>query len=739
MNCSKRSFANRVMDTKRANFPRYPATKSKLAHYLTSTASGVLLSGVSSIAMALGLGEISSDSYLGQPLNARVGLVNDGGNLDPDSLVVRPVAGAEASAIGADVFYGRHQLDVQIVEEGGNYFVTLATDAPVKEPYLSVLLELRWPTGVVYRAYPILLDPPPAIRPPSQTRAQARPAEEDASTARSTPPRASAPAAQRATLRPLDTEQGEYKVAPGDNLSTISARWVEGTSQGIAQTNEWLLENNPQAFINGNIDRLKAGVVLRMPDLSALGAETDTSTAQQRSTAPTTLDMSSQSLSDPDSATAVTEEPPAQSDAISAEIQGLMTVSDNTDDRTRELIDMLARENANLRSRMQKVESSEYLTTMRELVELQQQQIQELQAKLGEQAPEAQALESMYEAVEMEPVTPGALNETDRLDDSEALTKQEVIREVDNNAANIEVEETNEHALVEVEPQGVESLVDDSNENRTRLITLLVIAGGILFAILTAMLLYYRKMTRSNAEPMDDLPPMDSLRTEPTYTLPATTRSMSGRDDEAFDADDSLNSDLQGPSELDEQDGEAWDDESVDLEAHNRELDDVFDDLQDEFSDLELDDNFLNDARVDLSDETLDGFTSDLGDDDPHNSASEPEETPEPAKPKVRRSDAEVKNSIAEKMSQYRAEDRTPDEILSAVEFEDFDGTGENGPYDELETTVYRALMYCEFKKFDKARHLIEVKMETDDDPRLAEALEQVETLEIEAHKKNAG
>lgn len=736
MNCSKRSFANRVIDSKRANLPRYPAIKSKLAQYLTSTASGVLLSGVSSIAMALGLGEISSDSYLGQPLNARVGLVNDGDNLDPDSLTVRPLASAEASTMGADVYYGRHQLNVQIIEEGGNYFVSLATDAPVKEPYLSVLLELRWPTGVVYREYPILLDPPPAIRPPAQTRPQARPVADSAPAARSTP-RTSAPTAQRATLRPLNTEQGEYKVAPGDNLSTISARWVEGTSQGIAQTNQWLLENNPQAFINGNIDRLKAGVVLRMPDLSALAAETDATTAQQRSTAPTTLDMSSQSLAEPDSA-AATEEPPTQSDAISAEIQGLMTVSDNTDDRTRELIDMLARENANLRSRMQKVESSEYLTTMRELVQLQQQQIQDLQAKLGEQAPDAQALESMYEAVDMEPVTPGARSETGRLDDSEALTKQEVIREVDNNAANIEVEETSEHALVEVEPRGVESMVDDSNENRTRLITLLVIAGGILFAILTAMLLYYRKMTRSNAEPVDDLPPLDSLRSEPTYTPYAPTTSKPRQDDQAFAADESLDSDLQ-EHELDEQDTQAWDVESVDLEAHHRELDDVFDDLQDEFSDLELDDNFLNDARFDLSDETLNDFASDLGDDDLNNPASEPEETAAPAKPKIRRSDDEVKNSIAEKMSQYRAEDRTPDEMLSAVEFEEFDGTDENGPYDELETTVYRALMYCEFKKFDKARNLIEVKMETDDDPRLAEALEQVETLEFDAQKKNAG
>src|SRR5690606_40804325 len=62
---------------------------------------------------------------------------------------------------------------------------------------------------------------------------------------------------------------------PGDTLSKIAARWREGTDQRISETSQWLFENNSHAFANNNINRLLAGAVLQMPDLSAYRAEPD--------------------------------------------------------------------------------------------------------------------------------------------------------------------------------------------------------------------------------------------------------------------------------------------------------------------------------------------------------------------------------------------------------------------------------------------------------------------------------
>ena len=39
--------------------------------------------------------------------------------------------------------------------------ITVSTDDPVLEPYLSFLLELKWPEGRVLREYTVFLDLPP--------------------------------------------------------------------------------------------------------------------------------------------------------------------------------------------------------------------------------------------------------------------------------------------------------------------------------------------------------------------------------------------------------------------------------------------------------------------------------------------------------------------------------------------------------------------------------------------------
>ncbi len=769
-------------------------------------ASGLALGTVSSLAMALGLGDISAQSYIGQPLRAKVDLINVNSDVEVNNLLVRPVGAEEAVNMGAEVYYGVHRLNVEVVERDGNVFVEVLTEESVKEPYLSLLLELRWPTGVIYREYPILLDPPPVISTPVRERneapkpsvaAQAKP-ESVASNSRITPVR-------ELQAKPLETSDGEYKVKRGDSLSKISARWVTGTPETISNMNEWLLANNPEAFINNDMDRLIAGATLRMPDLEALrnAASEDKAPLEDTSEAPAAVAVASEELVDPE----VNADAPTADVAMAEDVRGLMTVSANTDDRTRELIDMLSRENENLRSQLEKVESSEYVTTMRELVILQQKQIQDLQAKLtnGEEVPPLEPeTEAMFETIGIEaPVVVGD-SQGDSGSDSD-LTKQELLRELNNNQDSVAVEEPNEQAIIEVEPQGVEAIVDQNGEKRSQLITILFIVGGILAALFSAMLFYYRKMVKTPVKDeaeAEELPPLNALDVEPSIgqleddmPLPESMPISAEEIEEAFeDLDNMILEDLEGDGELEgsadleadsdleedqtqvvEQDEEDvtlvkamseevldessdiedstvvsedlsqdWLGEKASMDEVDPELEGALDDLQDEFGNLELDDEFLKDSGEELDESVLEGMTNELpsGDARKVKAASDAEEADEAEEEKtqvvekVRRSDEELKNSIAEKMAQYDGmTGYAPNDAFMTMELDELDHL-EGDEYDEVETIIYRAMMYCEFKKFDKARHLVELKKESSSDERLNEALEQIEALQQESINK---
>ena len=701
---------------------------------LVVAVSGVAVCALSSVAVALGLGDLSSQSYLGQPLKAKVDLINLNADFDTNYLFVRSINAAEAEQMGAEIYYGTHQLKVDLVRNDGKLYVEVLTSAPVKEPYLSVLLELRWPSGVVYREYPILLDPAPAITAPAQERVvEQKPLPTPQPTAQRPATTESSAARDIRSERPEIVAGEKYRVQPGDNLSIISARLAKGTARTLVETNEWLFENNPRAFINNDMDRLVAGAVLSLPDLTALQDAADQKTeSSQKSVASTPVAVSL----DENAAQVLMDKTDANA---SEDVRGLMTVSTTADDRAREMIDMLSRENENLRARMQKMESSEYLTTIKELVLLQQQQIKELQAKLGEsEANEANAeMEAMIETIGIEKavVVGNAASEPASADNT--LTKQELLRELNNNKKNIDVEGVNKQAIIEVEPQDIEAMVDKADKSRSRLITILFIVGGILAALFSAMLFYYRKMiadsTGGKFEYEEDLPPLEALSVAaPLAAQPAQpaakkelTREKSKEDPKTINYDAQISEHY----DMDSKELDSWYGEQVTLDDYDKNMEQAFEEINQEFANLELDEEFLNAAREDIAETSLEALTEEL----PLSSTrtARAEKLP-------RRSDAEVKLSIAEKMAQYSEDGPNENSYaMSALELDEIEHF-EEGSNDEIETLIQRALMYCEFKKFDKATHVIKVKMETDNDPRLSEALSQIDSLQVELEKKNA-
>ncbi len=236
-------------------------------------------------AMAAGLGRLAVQSGLGQPLRAEIEIVNLQRG-EAESLAAR-IASADAfSAAGVD--YGVVVPLVRTVLErrGDNrYFIRLSTTNPVEEPFVDLLVELSWASGRLIRQYTFLLDPaeykgpqPIAAAPPKVAAPEAKPVEapKPPEVTAATPPApapapgpataaAPAPAGKPAAPALAAEPAGTYEVKQGDTLGKIAAQYKpEGVS--AQQMLVALYRANEDAFINKNMNLVRAGRVLNIPD-----------------------------------------------------------------------------------------------------------------------------------------------------------------------------------------------------------------------------------------------------------------------------------------------------------------------------------------------------------------------------------------------------------------------------------------------------------------------------------------
>lgn len=110
--------------------------------------------------LSLGLGEIEVDSALNQPLNAQINLIS----ARADELEEMRVELAPANVfdrVGVPRPYFLTQLKFQPVAlPGGGTAIRVTSKDPVREPFLTFLVEVTWPKGRLLREYTVLLDPP---------------------------------------------------------------------------------------------------------------------------------------------------------------------------------------------------------------------------------------------------------------------------------------------------------------------------------------------------------------------------------------------------------------------------------------------------------------------------------------------------------------------------------------------------------------------------------------------------
>jgi pilus assembly protein FimV len=219
---------------------------------------------------ALGLGEIRARSSLGQPFVADIPLAIDSPDELRDLSVV--LAPAETFArFGLDRPPALAELRFSVDPSATPPVIRVSSSRPVSEPFLSLLLEISWPKGRLLREYTVLLDPPAfderatpaAAVPPVAPRPAAAPRPVERAAAAPAPvPAAAAPAAQ--------ASGGDlYTVVRGDTLSAIALQARPDPGVSLNQVMLALYRANPEAFL-GNINRLKAGAVLRLPSRDAM-------------------------------------------------------------------------------------------------------------------------------------------------------------------------------------------------------------------------------------------------------------------------------------------------------------------------------------------------------------------------------------------------------------------------------------------------------------------------------------
>lgn len=381
---------------------------------LAVAAASALMS--SNMVQALGVGDINLRSSLNQPLDAEIELlqVRDLSSQEILSTLASPDEFGRAG-IQRD-FFLTDLVFTPVVRPDGRAVIRVTSSRPVKEPFLNFLMEVRWPSGRVLREFTLLLDPPlysptpvtasapvaQAARPSAAPMPTQRPAPSVAPTQpRDTQarPQSSAPAASRQT-----TEQpsGELRTSRTDTLWEIALR-NRPSGASVHQTMLAIQELNPNAFIDNNINRLKADQTLKLPDAeqarSLAQAEAVAQVAaqnrawqsgQQAAPAQRQLDARQQ-----ESAPAAPKTAP-EGDSLrlvagSAERGDGASENPNADsdsrlrdqlDQTKEQLDSLEREKAEADSRLTDMQTQ--MDTLQRLLELKDAQLAAMQQQLGE-------------------------------------------------------------------------------------------------------------------------------------------------------------------------------------------------------------------------------------------------------------------------------------------------------------------------------------------------------------------
>ena len=351
---------------------------------LAIAAASALSSGM---AQALQLGEMTLKSQLNQPLSVEIELLDVGGLTASE---ITPSLASSQAFVDAGVDRQAFLNDLvftPVINPSGRSVVRVTSSKPLPESYVRFLLQVQWPNGRLMRDYSVLLDPAKFDQPAATAPA----------------PRVLAPASP-APAAPAASKAAQHTTTSRDTLWEIAAKNRNGGS--IQQTMLAIQALNPDAFIDGNINRLKTGQVLRLPDTvqstalpqpQAIAEVTAQNAAWRQGRRGATNQVAGKQQLDATKRTQAGNAPSSTNakdnlSLVSAESAKQGAKGKAADGRalsdklamTQEELDTTRRDNAELKSRAADLQSQ--LDKLQKLIQLKNDQLARLQAEKGDPA-----------------------------------------------------------------------------------------------------------------------------------------------------------------------------------------------------------------------------------------------------------------------------------------------------------------------------------------------------------------
>ncbi|MEM9532837.1 MAG: hypothetical protein AAGA23_18095, partial [Pseudomonadota bacterium] len=205
-------------------------------------------------AVAVGLGELKVHSYLNQPFDATVELLNTEGvrNLQVD------LAGpSRFQSMNVRVPSNLSTFTANMALVQGQSVVQITSRVPVTDLVIDLVLVMSADGSQSVRHYPIIIDFAPQIDGVVTTPLPVEPVSEPQ-------PAAPPPPRRVAAVRSDDTYG---PVRSGQTLSGIVDEIAAGQGLNGYALMQAIVDLNPQAFINGDMNRLRAGASLTLPSL----------------------------------------------------------------------------------------------------------------------------------------------------------------------------------------------------------------------------------------------------------------------------------------------------------------------------------------------------------------------------------------------------------------------------------------------------------------------------------------
>jgi pilus assembly protein FimV len=246
---------------------------------IVSWAAVACLSAYSCSAYAVALGEMRVLSALGEPLKIQL-MVNDLGPVAASDTRVILAPSEDYSRLGLIPPVGADQWQVSM-QSNGQLSALISGVAPQQEANVNFLVQLIWPGHIrVQQVTAVLLPPASPVEPSPAEPPQL--AETSPEKDMSTPGTATltvdeaesvvvplvAPAAGAKpfveAVERIEAEPLTARIQAGDTLSGLAKSWPLPQAS-LEQKQQILAEGNPRIFVDGNINQLKRGALLRYP------------------------------------------------------------------------------------------------------------------------------------------------------------------------------------------------------------------------------------------------------------------------------------------------------------------------------------------------------------------------------------------------------------------------------------------------------------------------------------------